>query len=76
MFFGIVLMCQIGAVELSMNTCRLFKSPTVYETNELCVQSIQTFMASPQTQQMLTIGEIKRIECIEILPETVPSAQL
>ena len=76
MFFGIVLMCQIGAVELNMNTCRLFKSPTVYETNELCVQSIQAFMASPQTQQMLSIGEIKRVECLEILPETATSAQL
>ena len=70
MFYGLILMCSIGATEYTNDTCTLFNSPNVYNTNDECIVAIQQFLFNPGTQAMLEAGfEIIDVQCLNVVPE-------
>jgi hypothetical protein len=70
MFYGMVLVCGLGVSEYTNETCKLYNSPNVYNTNEECVNAIQQFLVHPGVAAMLEAGnEVINVECHNVVPE-------
>ena len=65
-----VLVCGLGVSEYSNETCKLYNSPNVYDTNEECVIAIQQFLVHPGVAAMLEAGnEVTNVECHNVVPK-------
>ena len=72
MFYGLVVLCTIGASEYNKDTCKLYNSPIVYATNEECVNGVKTFLSSPGVILLYSAGkEIINVECHNLIPDSL-----